>query len=78
MTDTNPYIDIVQLPPRANRKTAEWNVINKRSGASLGRIAWWGPWRQYVFLVAPNTLFNGGCLATIKTFLDERMAERKR
>lgn len=51
------------------RKTQVWDVINKASEEPLGRISWYGPWRQYVFMPEPLTTFNDGCLNSISGFL---------
>jgi len=35
-------------------KTSVHEVLNKRSGEFLGKVAWYGPWRQYTFAPEPN------------------------
>lgn len=55
-------------PRKPSQKTVTWIVRGKRSGILLGRIHWYGPWRQYVFYPEPETLFNGGCLREIASF----------
>jgi hypothetical protein len=37
----------------------------KSSGFVLGRIAWYRPWRQYVFFPVEETLYNVDCLVAI-------------
>jgi hypothetical protein len=60
------------------RKTARVWVTSKRSGSTLGQIAWHGPWRQYCFWPERNTLFNVGCMDDIKAKIGELMAERRK
>ena len=45
------------------------SVLAKRTGAQLGQIRWYAPWRQYVLYPSPQTLFNGRCLADITSQL---------
>lgn len=59
-------------------KTGIWNIISKSSGFLLGRIKWYGPWRQYCFFPSPQCVFNTGCMADITAFIKELMAERKK
>ena len=41
-------------------------VRSRRTGFALGKIQWWGAWRQYVFAPAYDTVFNVGCMDDIK------------
>lgn len=59
-------------------KTKVWWVFSKRQGTRLGTIKWYGPWRQYVFYPATQTLFNRGCLVDIVFFVDTEMAARRK
>jgi len=59
-------------------KTEVHDVLSKSSGAILGHIKWYGPWRQYCFWPCPQTIFNPDCLNHINGFIAELMAERKR
>jgi hypothetical protein len=47
------------------RKTGVWTVVSQSSGFVLGRIAWYRPWRQYVFFPVEETLYNVDCLVAI-------------
>lgn len=68
------YLVAVAEPARG--KTSRWRV-EALDGALLGRVAWYGPWRQYTFdpeiLTTLNpeilTTFNAGCLTDIASFL---------
>ena len=44
----------------------------------LGRIWWYGQWRQYAFFPETDTVWNKDCLDTIQTFLQRLMEERKK
>jgi len=46
-----------------------WYIHMKRGGSMLGSVAWYGPWKQYVFRPEEMTEFSGDCLAAISTFL---------
>lgn len=49
-------------------KTQRWVVLNNRSGEPLGRITWYGSWRQYCFFPEPECVFNPSCLQQITDF----------
>lgn len=57
------------------RKTNVWWVENRRSGARLGEIKWYGAWRQYCFYPEANCVFNKGCLLDIQQFLKDAMED---
>lgn len=57
-------------------KTKIWNVLQKRSGSTLGKIKWYGPWRQYCFFPVVGTVFNKTCMDDIGRFIKEQMAYR--
>lgn len=59
-------------------KTDVYDILSKSSGAVLGHIKWYGPWRQYCFFPSLQTVFNPDCLNHINGFISEQMAERKR
>ncbi len=58
-------------------KTEIWNILSKSSEFILGRISWYGPWRQYCFFPSPNSVFNNTCMAEIIEFIKELMAKRR-
>lgn len=63
---SNPYLTFQDMTPDG-RTTRVVEVIAVRDGALLGRIRWYGAWRQYVFAPEPDCVFNVGCLKTIQT-----------
>jgi len=54
-------------------KTSIWECKNNKSSAVLGRVKWYGPWRQYCFFPEPfaDLVFNKGCLEDICRFIKE-------
>ena len=58
-------------------KTEIWNILSKSNDFILGRIQWYGPWRQYCFLPSPNSVLNVGCMDDIKKKIGDLMAERR-
>jgi hypothetical protein len=58
---------------RVTTKTRQWSVSSKSSGAVLGWIKWYGPWRQFVF-VPYDAVFNAGCLNDVQDFLKSALA----
>lgn len=74
------YLEFRQVAAVA-RKTAVVDVHSTRSGMKLGRIAWFGRWRQYVFFPEPATVFNPECLDAInrkiRRLMEDRKAERR-
>lgn len=60
----------------AGRKTDVWQVLGE-SGAVLGWVKWWGPWRQYTFQPEPRTVFHSGCLSDLAAFLTRENAAHR-
>ncbi len=71
------YIEMVVAYQSPARKTHIWDVLAKSSGADLGQIKWYGPWRQYCFVPSASTIFNKGCMEDINNFLEIQMELRK-
>lgn len=69
------YLEFKQVPFKG--KTKRFEVISKNNGYSLGRISWYGAWRQYTFSPAFETIWNKDCLKDIQDFLENLMIERK-
>jgi len=63
---------------RVKHQTGIWLVENDLTGADLGVIKWYSPWRQYCFEPSNNTVFARGCLTEIVAFTEKQMAKRKR
>ena len=52
-------------------KTSVFHVVAVRDGVILGRIEWYGSWRQYVFEPVAETVWSQGCLQQIIDFLQQ-------
>ena len=64
--------------PSDGRKTRRWLIENKKSGAELGLVSWYGAWRQYVAMFDENCVFSAGCLVDIATFVTEQNADHRK
>jgi hypothetical protein len=71
------HFRVEPCPQLLGRKTVDYRVVNKSSGAPIGMINWYGPWRQYTFFPLGSTVWSAGCLAGIQDFLNRLAAERK-
>jgi len=60
-----------------NPKTEIYDVVAKEDGFILGKIKWFGRWRQYAFFASPETVFEKTCLSDIFNFLKQLMENRK-
>jgi hypothetical protein len=69
------YLEFKQVPYEG--KTKRFEVMSVKHGYSLGRISWYGAWRQYTFSPAFETVWNKDCLKDIENFLQQLMDERK-
>lgn len=55
-------------PQTEKHKTNTYTVIATADGFVLGRIAWFGRWRKYVFEPSTDCLFEETCLREIALF----------
>lgn len=55
--------------------TRKFELVSGRSGKALAEVSWYGPWRQYCFFPAPNTVWSDSCLESAKSFLKRIKAE---
>lgn len=62
----------------AGRKTRVVAVLSARSRNELGVIAWYSPWRQYVFYPDGGTLWNNGCLTEIAERVRKMTVDHRR
>jgi len=58
-------------------KTKIFTVISKSRRDCLGRIKWYGPWRQYCFFPTEETVWNFECLKDVRRVIQKLMIERK-
>jgi len=57
------------LEVSASGKTKVWEIRAVAGGAVLGKVKWFGRWRQYVFAPAANTVWNPDCLNEVSRFV---------
>lgn len=72
----NQYLEFQETWPEGRKTALVW-IYSASSGDLLGRIAWFGRWRQYTFSPEPDTTFNTGCMETIMARIDDLMERRK-
>ena len=71
------FFDVVEEPLIGSRKTHEYSVVNRHGDYEIGRIAWYGEWRQFCFFPAEETVWSDGCLADVRDALAKIAAARK-
>ena len=59
-------------------KTAHVLVYAVRDSTLLGRIKWFGRWRQYGFFPEAETIWNRDCLIQVHEEVESLMAERRK
>lgn len=76
MSRVEKYIEIRDAGESKTGLTRVWRVGNRRTGADVGTIKWYGGFRGYCFY--PNiedvawVLFDADCLRLVADFLDVR------
>lgn len=63
---------------QTSTKTKVFFVWNKEKSTLIGEVRWYGPWRQYAFMPAQNTVWERQCLMDIARFINNLMVERKK
>ena len=58
-------------------KTIVINVVNTNN-QFLGKIGWYGSWRQYVYESEDGIIYNNGCLQDIADVLTNLNKEHKK
>lgn len=60
-------------------KTKIFSVSSAYDKTVLGKVLWWGHWRQYVFspVVSTETIWSDDCLLELQRFLTKLKLERK-
>ena len=71
------YISVSRAPQDPKRKTATFEIRNKRSWDKLGDVKWYGPWRQFCFFPLAGTVWSHGCLYNIKDVIKKAMEDRR-
>ena len=70
------YIHFVKVAEKS--KTSVWSCRNNDSGAELGTVQWYSPWRQYCCFPTAQAVYSDSCLIGIAAFLGDLNDERKR
>ncbi len=71
------WLTFENYKPKEGQKTGFCIVRSKDSGATLGLIKWYGPWRKFAFYPVADTVFERDCLIDIANKTEEMMKERK-
>lgn len=69
MRATYEHIHFVKVADKP--KTSVWTCRNNRTGGELGRVRYYGPWREYCYFPVAQGVYSRGCLADIAAFLKE-------
>lgn len=70
------YVQFVKVAQKS--KTSVWTCRNNRSGGELGRVRWYGPWRQYYYFPVTQAVYSRGCLKDICSFMEDLSEELAR
>lgn len=62
---------------RSDAKTKLWACKNRKANSLLGAVEWYSPWRQYIFMSAPDCVFSESCLKDIADFLKQANISRR-
>jgi hypothetical protein len=60
------YLHFVKIQEKP--KTSVWSC-QTRSGDELGKVEWYGPWRQYCYFPTQQAVYSSGCMDDISDFL---------
>ena len=69
------WIDIIDQPKVG--LTRRFEVKNSKSGALIGWIRWYGPFRGYAFLPCEGTVYEEDCLRDLAECVEELTKEHK-
>lgn len=64
-------------PVSPEAKTKLFAVTSALSGAFLGSVKWFVPWRRYCFFPANSSIFDTNCLGDLMEFCNERTVAHK-
>ena len=63
------FMELRRDPQDTSKKTPSYTIYEKRGGAPLGEIKWYGPWRGLCFFPGWDTVFDCGCLQQIREWI---------
>lgn len=59
------------------KRTFVYDIVDLRNG-KLGVVKWFGPWRQYCFYPAADTVWNTDCMKDVQDFLSRLKQARSK
>lgn len=71
------YIEFAKLERPEQQVTDRWEVLSLSSGALLGVVRWYGPWRQYCFWPEAHTIYNYTCMTEVSAFCANETGTRR-
>ncbi len=82
------WLDVDEQARSKSGKTRVWTVHpavdkpgdlpHEHSGATLGSVKWYAPWRKYAFFPEPGTLFEPDCLRAVAGFCEGETRSHRR
>lgn len=72
----NPYLEFEVSDSPSGKTKVVW-IWKVGESILLGRIAWFGRWRQYAFYPEPGTIWNPDCLESVNVEIRRLMEERR-
>jgi len=66
---------VTMVPVKDTGKTI-WDVRDKREGAKIGEVKWFGRWRKYAFFPF-DAIFEEVCLRDIADFIERETSAQK-
>ena len=70
------YVSIEFDGTSESGKTNIFTVFNSETQDALGRVKWYGPWRQYSFFPNENIVLEKKCMRDIATFCENITKKR--
>ncbi len=58
------------------KKTYDISVLNKSCDTLLGKIKWYGPWRQYALHTMDGIVLDRKCMNDVISYMDNLMKDR--
>ena len=52
-----------------------WAIVNTKSGHEIACVGYYPAWKRYVMFTDAPTVFDSGCLLSIKKFMDDKNSE---
>jgi len=72
------YLRFIKLERPPSKKTDIILIDSVSGNYTLGRIEWFGRWRQYCFFPYEETVWNIGCMKEVYEVLEDLKNKRNR